>query len=153
MRHSFAVPTKGDIHDASLIFSEFLWFSVIYHDSWPHETRVVIVEFLLRGLPMKTMKHLCIANEGILMNLGSKFQGIFLFSMGVALLLHISSCWNEPVVSIYWASTLNIYSQYWTFWRHDTIQIHTGLSMQVLQCIKSRVRVCCLHRKRSRVPF
>lgn len=48
--------------------------------------------------------------------------------------------------------TLNIYSQSWTFWTHDAIQIHTGLCMQVLQCIKSRVRVYRrLHRKRSRV--
>ena len=55
---------------------------------------------------MKTMKHLCIANEGILMNLGSKFQGIFLFSMGLALLLHIrmnpsfQSIEGLPLISI-----------------------------------------------------
>ena len=52
------------------------------------------------------MKHLCIANEGILMNLGSKFQGIFLFSMGLALLLHIrmnpsfQSIEGLPLISI-----------------------------------------------------
>ena len=92
---------------------------------------------------MKTMKYLCIANEGILMNLGSKFQGALLLHIRMS--LSLQSIEGSPLISI--ASIENF--ERMTPYHTDPYRT----LLQVLQCIKSRVRVCCLHRKRSRVPF
>ena len=97
----------------SVNFCEFLWYVTIqFLATWNEGSDCWIPPSA--GAPSEDYET-PLANEGIL-NLGSKFQGIFLFSMGLALLLHIrmnrsfQSIEGAPLTS----SVLNILNA----WRH-----------------------------------